>query len=97
MEREGTVTSDGSIQIRRWVRANIRVRAVKNGLRSAEFDRDNAALDLAKFLLPDDPEPGEKFAIWFGDSLIECVAPILNGRAGTVSVRQAGKSITEIS
>lgn len=89
------VTSEGKRLIERWLSAQNELEHCKSRVNSAECDLSKSQRDLAKWLLPDDAKPGEKIAVWFGDSLIQVEAPgsdITSGGA-RVSVRKRGKSL----
>jgi hypothetical protein len=43
----------------------------KSVLSGAECELRNAESELAKWLMPDDMQPGEKIAVWRGDSLFQ--------------------------
>lgn len=53
----------------------------------------SAENDLAKLLLPRDAKEGEKFCVWFGDSLLEVEAKDLDSRSNTVRVRTRGTTL----
>lgn len=58
----------------------------------AGIDLAKATDLLAKWLLPGDAKPGEKIAVWYGDSLVQVEAPH-DGQKPTITVRTRGKSM----
>lgn len=68
----GDVTVTGRNKIERWQRAVQRLDSAKRDVNSAECELENAMNDLGRWILPEDADVGEKIAIWFGDSLIQC-------------------------
>lgn len=65
------VVSEGKRLIELWLTARNRVENLDMQRSSAACDVLNAEAALAKWLAPDDAKPGEKIAVWFGDSLIQ--------------------------
>lgn len=101
------VTSEGDRLIRNWLRAAERVHQCKLELNTAECDLINAGEALAKWMKPPDAKPGEKIAVWFGDSLIQVeVGGVPRGETvngvgpapteTSVTVRYRGKHFNEL-
>lgn len=65
------VTSEGARLIAAFLAAQKSVDMARSALNSAECDRDNSERALAKWLMPSDMKPGEKIAVWHGDSLFQ--------------------------
>ena len=65
------VTTEGSRLIARWLGAVRDVELAQGSLRTAENSEINAQAALAKWLMPSDMKPGEKVAVWHGDSLFQ--------------------------
>lgn len=85
------VLPEGERLIKQWLSATERLERAKSEKNSAECDVVNAQNALAKWLLPDDAKPGEKIAVWFGDSLIQAEVPQEIGRDAKVTIRTRGK------
>ena len=64
-------SSEGLQHIKRFLGAQWSVEEAKRALRSAECELSNAEAALAKWLAPADMKPGEKIAVWAGDSLFQ--------------------------
>lgn len=90
------VTSDGERLIKAWLGAQESVQRAKSNLNGAECDLSNTQEALAKWLIPEDAKPGEKFSVWFGDSLIqvEIPSPGDHSTRKKVTVRKRGRSIS---
>lgn len=78
------VTADGKILIQAWLAAQERVARLTTQVQEARKDVGTAEVALAKWLMPEDARPGEKIAVWFGDSLIQVEV------GGVVSRNQGG-------
>lgn len=92
------VTSEGERRIKRWENAINDERRARSDLTSAECERENAATDLGKWLVPSDAKEGEKFCVWYGDSLIQAEVvgnPVNNNFKLTIRAR--GKSTLSIA
>jgi hypothetical protein len=91
---EGDVVPEGKRLIDSWEAAGKRLQGAKSDLNRCEVAARNAEQALAKWLLPDDAAPGEKFAVWHGNELIEVTTASL-GRDHEVSKRsrRAGQSV----
>lgn len=91
------VSRDGDKLIKDWLHAQRRLEGAKREVNSAECDLLNSTNALAKWMLPDDAKPGEKIAVWYGDSLIQVEPPPCHpvpGGDAKVTVRQRGRSIS---
>jgi hypothetical protein len=96
---DGDVTADGSRLISEWLRAQESVERIRESLSSANSSLRHSEEQLAKWLIPEDAKPGEKIAVWFGDSLIQAeVGGVVSGdgpvramSATRVTVRKRGK------
>lgn len=67
----GAPTRDGQRLIDTWLKAAEHVEELKRQENRAWCDLRNAESELVKWLKPKDWKPGELFAIWSGDSLIQ--------------------------
>lgn len=65
------ITSEGIRAISSWMHCNERVTRVRSQLSDALRNLAEAEKNLAEWMLPSDAKPGEKIALWFGDSLIQ--------------------------
>lgn len=65
------VTAAGSRLITQWLSAQEQVDRTRDELSRRHLDLREAETALAKWLTPSDAKPGEKIAVWFGDSLIQ--------------------------
>lgn len=72
---EEPLIHEGSTLVKNWLGAQERLRRAESEVVSAQVDVANSARDLAKWMLPDDAKPGEKIAMWHGDSLIQIEVP----------------------
>lgn len=90
------LTTEGERRVETWLRAKRNTNRASVELDNARLAESNAECELAKWLLPDDVRPGEKIAVWYGDSLIQVEFPFAGGGGGgssggggntTVSVR----------
>lgn len=86
------VTSKGKELIEKWQAANKRVAQLRADIEKAARELQTAEEHLAMWLLPNDAREGEKFCVWYGDSLIGA-AELENGYE--VTVRTRGKSLME--
>ena len=68
---DGDVTSEGTRLIKRWFGAVECLSQARSNTISCECEVANSANELGKWLLPPDAKPGEKIAVWFGDSFIQ--------------------------
>ena len=71
---DGEVTLEGTRFIKSWLDAQQSVASANRHLTEAQIDLREAEQNLAKWMLPPDTKPGEKIAVWFGDSLIQVEA-----------------------
>ncbi len=92
MNTAGEVTAKGKTLIDNWLNAKQRIERLKRDLNTAECDYANTALALGKWLAPSDAKPGEKIAVWYGDSLFQ--TEITNGDP-IITVRLRGKHFGE--
>ena len=101
------VTAEGSRLITYWLQAIETVDRAKSGLSRAQTDEMNAQEALAKWLMPTDMKPGEKIAVWHGDSLFQVeLAPrerisVPGGEVHTdyvpkVTIRTRGKHFSDL-
>lgn len=82
----------------KWLDARRRVSHAESELNSAQCALSNTEIALLRLLLPQNIKAGEKIAIWLGDSLIqaECLDTNIPGLPnGKITIRQAGKNISE--
>jgi hypothetical protein len=87
------VTSEGDRLIKSWLLALSKVKRVETELCSARFILKSTEADLAKWLMPDDVQPGEKIAVWYGDSLIQ--VEVIHEKLGgpSVTIRKRGHKL----
>lgn len=89
------VTSDGKELIKRWLDAKSLLHRAEAEVSRRIADDKEAKQLLAKWLLPDDAQPGEKIAVWFGDSLIQVTKGYQN-YPHEVAVRTRGHKFHEL-
>lgn len=89
-----TPNRDGADLIKDWLHAQERLRRAKSEVNSAECDVNNSMRALAKWMLPTDARAGEKFCVWFGDSLIQVEVMTEHNADPEVTIRTRGKSIS---
>lgn len=87
---------DGQRLIANWLKATEQVDLYKRELNRAECNEQNAHNELAKWMVPSDAKPGEKIAIWHGDSLFQ-VEVFGHGRDPKVTIRTRGRRFHELS
>jgi hypothetical protein len=86
------ITSDGESLVKRWLAATKELELRKSSLNRAECEMKNSSNALGKWLLPNDAvEIGEKFCVWFGDSLIEATVTKNDPK---VRIRNKGRSLS---
>lgn len=91
------VSGDGATKIKNWLGAQQFVERAKSRLNSDECALRNAETDLARWMLPEDAQMGEKICVWFGDSLVqvECTSRVpLDGK---VTFRTRGRKLYEFA
>ena len=84
-------TKDGKDYIDRWTAAQEEVRRCKSSLNSAECEMSNSTNALGEWMMPNDAKNGEKFCVWYGDSMIQVVKQV-NGDYD-ITVRARGKAL----
>lgn len=96
----GTVTADGQRLIERWTHAIAAWDDLKRQENQVWCEVQNAKNALAKWLKPEDAKPGETYAVWSGDSMIQVVVEhtveedgVKTFVADHVSIRKRGRSI----
>lgn len=89
------VTSEGERLIKAWEGAIEDERRAKSALNSAECHLANSKNALGKWLVPSDAKEGEKFCVWYGDSLIQ--AELVRMGEYKLSIRSRGKSTIRIA
>lgn len=97
----GDLVTEGERLVSAFLYAQEGLERAKSGVNGAECDLANAERELAKWLMPADMAPGEKIAVWRGDSLFQVeLAPIKSHAVGgqehvrhepKVTVRMRGK------
>jgi hypothetical protein len=98
------VTSEGKQAITAWLIAQREVEGARDLLSRRQTDLLNAESALAKWRLPPDAKPGEKIAVWFGDSLIQVevgglisgVGEVRHQSSTRVTIRTRGKHLNEL-
>ena len=91
-------TTEGKHLIARWLSARETERRLRAELNRAQCECFNAEQDLAKWMLPADAAPGEKIALWHGDSLFQVeVGNNAPPHDHKVTVRTRGKHFHELS
>lgn len=101
------LTREGEQLVSAYIRAEENLRQARSRVNGAECDMQNAETALAKWLMPTDMKPGEKIAVWRGDSLFQVeLAPMeaysTSGDTVTVSqepkvtVRTRGRKFSEL-
>jgi hypothetical protein len=87
------LTSEGDRRVSIYLAAQENLRRAKSTLGSAECDASNAEASLAKWLMPSDMKPGEKIAVWRGDSLFQ--VELVPREAYAVGGDSDGKVVTD--
>lgn len=102
------LTREGLDLVKAWVAAHREVEAARDKLARRQCDLRDAENALARWMAPPvtKPQPGEKIAIWCGDSLFQLeVGGEVGGTAGEgpramrpdkVTVRYRGSKFNEI-
>lgn len=85
------VIHEGEQLIKRWMGAVEAEKTAKRNLNSAECSVTNTRNALGKWLMPDDAKTGEKFSVWYGDSLIEVT---VTNADPELRIRNRGKSLS---
>lgn len=67
----GNATAEGRGLLERWFATSRELERIKGHVNSAQCAYNNAHNALGKWMMPSDARPGEKFSIWFGDTMIE--------------------------
>ena len=99
-------TSEGQRLISTWLGASSELDRRREALYRAQSDAADAEKALVEWMLPPaiDPKPGEKIAIWAGDSLIQVeIGGVVSGdgpvqcqSSTRVTVRFRGKDFHEL-
>ena len=85
------VVREGEELITRWRNSVKQKQNVLDNLTKANRELQTSEEKLAMWLLPKDALEGEKFCIWYGDSLIS----VQENEAGyIVEIRKRGKSLS---
>lgn len=89
-------TLEGIKLVKAWQAAEEYLARNKQEVVRAECDLSNAVTALGRWMCPGDVKPGEKFCVWYGDSLIqvELLTPDAPGVAAStykISVRARGR------
>lgn len=87
------LTSEGERLVKAWLDAKQEVDRTKSHLNRAECDVTNTQNALAKWMLPEDAKPGEKIAVWYGDSLIQVEVPLQSHMTAPITIRKRGKRL----
>ncbi len=85
------LTYAGQRVVDTWLEAQKAVASARDQLNRRDTDLLNATAQLGKWLLPSDAKPGEKIAVWHGDSLIQ--AEVVANRDPIITVRLRGKHL----
>ncbi len=91
------ITNEGNRLIDTWMLARESVKRAKSQLIREECNLTNSQNALARWMMPEDAQPGEQIAIWNGDSLIQVLVPERNGvtwHDATVTIRLRGRSLS---
>jgi hypothetical protein len=89
------VTNEGERLIKNWLAVRDRVSRAHAEVTKLEKEERDTRKELAKWLKPMDATPGEKIAVWYGDTLVQ--VHVQNpGFDDIVTVRQRGKALAEI-
>ena len=96
---EEEVVPGGRDLIENWLQAQEGLARAKRAVNGAECAEANAHSALAKWLKPDDMRPGEKVAVWMGDSLFQVEIPLIGDGTALnpkVTVRTRGHKFHEL-
>lgn len=85
------ISREGEDLVDRWQKAKISLKRAESSVSSAQCEVTNATNALSKFLLPKDATRGEKYCVWFGDSLI--AAEVADVGDPIVTIRLMGRSL----
>lgn len=91
MSKPDTASTEGTRLIERWEQAQKSLERAKSMVNSAECELANATNELAKWMLPDDVQPGEKICVWHLDSLIQVEARKDGTHDAVVTIRTRGR------
>ena len=87
------ILPEGERLIDIWQSAQQSLEYAKQRLSKTECELSNATRELGKFLLPSDASAGERYCVWFGDSLISAEIVDVHGKI-VVEIRKRGKSLS---
>lgn len=87
------VVPEGERLVKAWLSETEMLERARGEVRRRECDLANSANALAKWMLPDDAKPGEKIAIWYGDSLIQVEKHAEMGRDPVITIRKRGRKL----
>jgi hypothetical protein len=94
---EANITREGLELVKNWLNAKRRAEDAARAASQAWADANDAAKALANWMAPQviKPKPGEKIAIWCGDSLIQLeVGGITSGGEDGRPSHMSGDEIT---
>lgn len=88
------ITNESAKLIKDWQRTKKQAVNARQNYLSSLKSREAAKRKLADWLLPKDAKVGEKFCIWYGDSLIQ-VSIINEGppRVVSIMIRHDGEAV----
>lgn len=91
---DNSITTEGRRLVEAWTNARRRVTQCNLQLADAEKIERETEAALAKWLAPSDAKPGEKIAVWYGDSLIQVeVGGVITGE-GALAQHQTSTRVT---
>ena len=86
------LTAEGMRLVRAWLDQQREIAIAEQRLSDARSALAVHRRALAAWLLPDDAKPGEKIAVWLGDSLIQAEAPTGDHCEAVITVRKRGRA-----
>lgn len=94
MSNDNSVTTEGRRLVEAWTNARQLVTQCHRRLSEAQGIERETEAALAKWLAPSDAKPGEKIAVWYGDSLIQVeVGGVITGE-GALAQHQTSTRVT---
>lgn len=87
-------TKEGADLIERWKNAQKNVTRAEGELSRERCALSNAVNALGKWMLPNDAKDGERYCIWYGDSLIQVSREKTDGHDYKINARTRGRSLT---
>jgi hypothetical protein len=88
-----SVDQEVAAKVKMWLHTRRNAERLRLQLVDAQNAAEVAEKELAKRLLPMDAKGGEKFCVWFGDTLLVAEAGVMGWANGVVRVRTEGTTL----